>query len=190
MAKRLAKAERRAQLLETAMAIVRDEGADALTLGHLAERAGVSKPVAYEHFATRAGLLVALCREIDAAQLGALKAAIAGAPRRLDAVAGIIAAAYMDCHLAIGPEWHAITAALTGDEEMDKAGQAMLDGYARLYADTLGPFTRLGAGDLQLRCVGLIGAGEAISRNLIRGRADRAAAIAAFATLITAGLGR
>jgi hypothetical protein len=37
-AKKLSKAERRKQLLETAHEIVRDEGTDALTLGYLAER--------------------------------------------------------------------------------------------------------------------------------------------------------
>src|SRR5687767_16006033 len=56
-AKKLSKAERRKQLLETAHVIVRDEGTDALTLGYLAERAGVTKPIAYGHFETRAGLL-------------------------------------------------------------------------------------------------------------------------------------
>lgn len=190
MARKLAKAARRAQLLDTAMAIVREEGADALTLGRLAERAGVSKPVAYEHFETRAGLMIALCHEIDAAQMVALKAAIAAAPRRLEAVAEIVATAYMDCHVAIGPEWHAITAALKGDEQMDQAGQAMLDGYAQLYAEALGPLSDLDAAEVLLRCVGLIGAGEAISRDLIRGRVDRPAAIAAFTALIAAGLRR
>ncbi|MHC8285601.1 helix-turn-helix domain-containing protein [Pseudomonas sp. XS1P51] len=33
-------------------------GTDALTLATLAERAGVTKPVAYEHFRTRSGLLI------------------------------------------------------------------------------------------------------------------------------------
>ena len=51
--RRLSKAERRQQLLDTALRIVREEGADRLTLGHLAIRAGVSKPVTYEHFGTR-----------------------------------------------------------------------------------------------------------------------------------------
>jgi len=48
---RLPKAERR-QLLAIALVIVREEGADRLTLGHLAARAGVSKPITYEHFGT------------------------------------------------------------------------------------------------------------------------------------------
>ena len=50
------KEQRRIQLLETASAIVRAGGTDALTLAHLAEQAGVTKPIAYEHFGTRAGL--------------------------------------------------------------------------------------------------------------------------------------
>ncbi|WP_413733412.1 TetR/AcrR family transcriptional regulator [Sodalis sp. RH21] len=54
---RLSKAERRRQLLDTVLVIIREEGADRLTLGHLAVRAGVSKPITYEHFNTRAGLL-------------------------------------------------------------------------------------------------------------------------------------
>lgn len=62
---RLSKAERRHQLLTTARAIVREEGTDRLSLGHLAERAGVSKPVAYDHFGDRSGLLIALYRWID-----------------------------------------------------------------------------------------------------------------------------
>ena len=55
---RLSSASRRRQLLAVALSIVREEGADRLTLGHLAQRAGVSKPVAYDHFGTRSGLLI------------------------------------------------------------------------------------------------------------------------------------
>ena len=57
-AKRLPREARRRQLLEAALGIVRAEGADKLTLGYLAERAGVSKPVVYDHFATRSLLLI------------------------------------------------------------------------------------------------------------------------------------
>ncbi|WP_437925086.1 TetR family transcriptional regulator [Sorangium sp. So ce291] len=47
-------------------------GTEALTLGHLAERAGVSKPIAYQHFETRSGHLIALARQIDDRQVAAL----------------------------------------------------------------------------------------------------------------------
>ncbi|WP_437971086.1 helix-turn-helix domain-containing protein [Sorangium sp. So ce260] len=87
--KRLPKAERRKQLLETARTIVREEGTDALTLGHLAERAGVSKPIAYEHFKTRSGLLIALALDIDDRQVEVLLAALKRTRKRLSDVARV-----------------------------------------------------------------------------------------------------
>ena len=63
--RRLSKAGRRQQLLETSLAIVREEDVDSLTLGRLAERAGVSKPVVYDHFPTRSALLIELYKWID-----------------------------------------------------------------------------------------------------------------------------
>ena len=58
--RRLTREQRARQLLDVAWALVGDEGTDALTLGRLAEAAGVTKPVAYDHFVTRNGLLAAL----------------------------------------------------------------------------------------------------------------------------------
>ena len=75
-AKKLPRAERREQLLATAKAILGEEGTDALTLGYLAERAGVSKPIAYEHFGTRAGLLIAICGAYDDRQKEAQREAL------------------------------------------------------------------------------------------------------------------
>ena len=58
--RRLTREQRARQLLDVAWALVGEEGTDALTLGRLAEAAGVTKPVAYDHFVTRNGLLAAL----------------------------------------------------------------------------------------------------------------------------------
>jgi AcrR family transcriptional regulator len=54
--------EQRRQLLDVAWQLVREEGTEGLSLGRLAEQAGVTKPVVYDHFETRTGLLVALYR--------------------------------------------------------------------------------------------------------------------------------
>src|SRR5262245_23893328 len=106
--KRMAKDKRRRQLLDTALAIVRDEGTDALTLARLAERAGVSKPIAYEHFGTRAGLLVALFRDYDDRATLAMRAALAEGGKTLQDVASILSATYLDTCLSMGPEVSAI----------------------------------------------------------------------------------
>ncbi|WP_257455121.1 TetR/AcrR family transcriptional regulator [Archangium lipolyticum] len=186
--KKLPKAQRRDQLLDIAQTIVREEGTDALTLGHLAERAGVSKPVAYEHFKTRSGLLIALYAQIDARQVKVLQEALERTRRRLEDVARVVSRAYMNCYTSVGPEWHAISAALKGDEEMEAFQQELLDSYVALYCEAFAPYTNLSKEELHLRCVGIIGAAEAISREMIRGRVEEAKAASTLAALIIRGL--
>lgn len=183
-AKKMPKAQRREQLMETALGIIRTQGTDALTLGYLAERAGVSKPIAYEHFGTRSGLLIALYQQLDQQQVDDLLAALGQAPKQLASVARLMSEAYMACYRSIGPEWHAISAALKGDEEMERFQKALIDGYVDLYCTALAPYSALAADDLRLRCVGIIGAAEAMSREMTCGCVDEATASAALGSLI------
>lgn len=183
-APKMAKAERREQLLEAAQAMVRDEGTDALTLGSLAERAGVSKPVAYEHFKTRAGLLIALYEQINQRQTSLLRIALEQTPQQLEQISSVIAAAYMDCNTSVGPEWHAIAAALKGDVEMETYQQALNDRYVDFYVAALRPCCAMDDVQLRRRCVGIIGAAEAISREMVRGKLSEAVASQDLASLI------
>lgn len=183
-AKKMPKAQRRDQLLDTALCIVREQGTDALTLGYLAEQAGVSKPIAYEHFGTRAGLLIALYEQLDQRQVDELIAAIEETPKQLEDVARVMSDAYMACYRSIGPEWSAISAALKGDEEMERFQAGLIDSYVDLYCATLAPYATLPSTELRLRCVGIIGAAEAISREMLRGNLDEAAAAAVLQSLI------
>ncbi|MGO1070934.1 TetR/AcrR family transcriptional regulator [Lysobacter sp. CA199] len=185
--KRLPKAERREQLLETAMTIVREQGTDALTLGYLAERAGVSKPIAYEHFGTRSGLLIALYRQIDERQAATLAQDFERTSKRLADVAVLMGDSYMSCFRTAGPECHAIFAALKGDEEMERVQRDMTQGYVRMYRDLLAPYSKVGDAELLRRCVAIIGAGEALSREMSLGRIEETQAAATLANLI-AGL--
>lgn len=182
--RRLPKAERREQLLETALTIVREQGTDALSLGYLAERAGVSKPIAYEHFQTRAGLLIALYRVIDARQAQALERSFERLPKRLADAARALAQAYMRCYTSAGPEYPALVAALKGDERMEREQQTLIDDYVARYRNALAPYSSLPAPELHLRCVGIVGAGDAIAQEWQRGRIDEATAVASLASLI------
>ncbi|WP_437730126.1 TetR/AcrR family transcriptional regulator [Sorangium sp. So ce1335] len=186
--RRLSKAERREQLLETALEIVREEGTDALTLGRVAERAGVTKPIAYEHFGTRSGLLIALCERIDVRQRALLFEELERAPARLADLARVASRAYMRCYTSVGPEWYAITAALKGDEEMAAFRQRLLDEYVTIYRDTFAAYVKLPRRELHLRCVGIIGAAESMAGEMLRGRTSEAAAAEALASLIVAWL--
>lgn len=186
--KKLTKEQRQEQLLETAMAVVRDEGADALTLAHVAACAGVSKPVAYEHFGTRAGLLIALYQRIDERQTKLLQRALAQAPQELEKIAKVMSDAALNCYASTGPEWHAISAALKGSEEMEAVQRELIDRCIRLYCETLSPFSPLPEADLQLRCAGFVGAAESIAVEVIRGRAELEQASSNLTALIIRGV--
>ncbi len=185
---RLPKAERRRQLLAMALVIVREEGADRLTLGHLARQAGVSKPITYEHFGTRAGLLAALYKALDAQHTQALQAALNGGQRSLGETAQVLASAYIRCSLDMGGEWQAVGAALSGSEEMTAVQQELLAGYAHLFVAALRPHSALAPAALHRYCVGLVGAGEALSVLMLAGNCSEEEAAVTFTALIQSGL--
>lgn len=189
-AKRMPKEQRRSQLLETASAIVRSQGTDALTLAYLAEQAGVTKPIAYEHFGTRAGLLIALYRHYDARQAQAAQAAIAARAETLEDVVAIVSAAYVDCVLSAGPEFGAIAAALSATEEMEDFRQTLRDGYVDLYREALSPFVDLPGPEGRAVLLGLIGAADALSQAAAAQRLSRTEATIALTQIMLGALSR
>lgn len=188
--RKLPKQERREQLLDCAQEMVREEGTEALTLARVAQRAGVTKPVAYDHFGTREALMIALFRRIDDRQTAILVETLKATAGRLDAIAATIAAAYMSCALEVGTEWYALSAALKGSEAMDAVQRELTARYVGIWRDAFAPHaSHLPVDELQLRCIGILGAGEAISLELLRGQIDESRAGASLAALITAAIG-
>ncbi|SJZ84870.1 TetR/AcrR family transcriptional regulator [Consotaella salsifontis] len=186
--RRLSKTERRRQLLDTALLIVRTEGADRLTLGHLAESAGVSKPVAYDHFSTRSGLLIELYRWIDTERVNAFRDAMATGSRSFDETAGLLASAYIDCAADMTDEFHSVGAALAGSEEKAAVFQELLDHSVQMFVAVLKPHAASPSEELEQRCIGLVGAGEALSAAVVRGKLRRSEAAEVFASLIRGSL--
>jgi AcrR family transcriptional regulator len=188
--RKLPKQERREQLLDCAQEMVREEGTDALTLARVAERAGVTKPVAYDHFGTREALMAELFRRIDDRQTAILVETLKATADELDPVAVTIAAAYMSCAREVGTEWYALSAALRGSEAMEAVQRELTARYVGIWQGAFARCARhLPADELQLRCVGILGAGEAISIELLRGHVTEARAAATLATLIAATIG-
>ncbi|MFI1224528.1 MULTISPECIES: TetR/AcrR family transcriptional regulator [unclassified Streptomyces] len=184
---RLSKQARREQLLDTAVGIVRTRGADGLTLVTLAEEAGVSRPIAYDHFASRPGLLLALHRRLDERHRAAITRALRDAAPGVGEVARVISTAYFACATAM-PELSAVSAALRGNPEMDALQHESTEGYADLMATALLPYSGLAPRALRLRCVGVLGAAEAIAAELNRERATEGEAVTALTHLIVGGL--
>jgi AcrR family transcriptional regulator len=186
---RLSKDARREQLLEAALGVVRERGADGLTLVSLAEAAGVSRPIVYDHFGTRAGLLLALYRQLDEHHRAALAMALEAAESTIGATARVMSTAYFACVTDI-PEAGALSAALKGNPETEAAQNALDAEYTAMMARALAPYSSLPSATLELRCVGLLGAAEALAAELTRGRTTTAAASAALTGLIVGDLTR
>jgi AcrR family transcriptional regulator len=184
------KAARREQLLDTARKIIAEEGTEALTLGHLAERAGVSKPIAYEHFGTRAGLLVALCGEYNDRQVAAREKALATGSASLDDIAGIFASTYVNCVLDIGPEIGPAFDALAASEETAAFRQSMRQGYIDEYRKGFGRLVEIPPAEGNAIFAGFLGAAEALANDAAAGRIGRAAAIDALSRIFTSTLER
>ncbi|WP_367375094.1 TetR/AcrR family transcriptional regulator [Pseudomonas lini] len=160
--RRMSREERQRQLLDVAWQLVREEGTEALTLGRLAEQAGVTKPVVYDHFATRPGLLAALYQEFDARQTALMDTALQTSEPTLSSKAMVIASSYVDCVLLQGREIPGVIAALTSSPELEKIKRE----YEAIFMDkcrsALLPFA--GTGDIapaSLRA--MLGAAEALS---------------------------
>ncbi|ODT17946.1 MAG: TetR family transcriptional regulator [Kaistia sp. SCN 65-12] len=118
--RRLSREERHRQLLNVAWRLVREEGTEALTLGRLAEQAGVTKPVVYDHFVTLSGLLAALYQEYDAHQTALMEAALQASEPTLPGRASVIASSCVDCVLQQGREIPGVIAALASSPELEK----------------------------------------------------------------------
>ena len=160
--RRLSRDDRLRQLLDVAWQLVREEGTDALTLGHLAELAGVTKPVVYDHFGDRAGLLAALYEDFDARQNQVFAAAIEASEPTLDDRAWVIASCYVDCVLLQGREIPGVIAALAGSPELKTIKREYDVIFLGKCRDALAPFAVDGViGQPGLRA--MLGAADALS---------------------------
>lgn len=170
--RRLSREDRLRQLLDVAWQLVRDEGTDALTLGRLAELAGVTKPVVYDHFATRAGLLAALYADFDERQDQVFADAIATSKATLEDRAWVIASSYVDCVLLQGREIPGVIAALSGSPELEASKRE----YEAIFLDkcrgALSPFTA-GGSISQAGLRAMLGAAEALSHAAANGEISR-----------------
>lgn len=166
--RRLERGERLRQLLDVSWQLICTEGTDALTLGRLADAAGVTKPVVYDHFGTRNGLLAALYRDFDVRQTAVIDAAIAASKPTLKDKARVIAASYVECVLTQGREIPGVLAALDGSPELAAVKRQYQQAFIEKCQAILAPF----AGSRGTPLAGLwamLGAADALSQAAVAG---------------------
>ncbi|MBN2994316.1 TetR/AcrR family transcriptional regulator [Pseudomonas cedrina subsp. fulgida] len=167
--RRLSREDRSRQLLDVAWQLVRDEGTEALTLGRLAELAGVTKPVVYDHFVTRAGLLAALYRDFDARQDRVFSERIEASNATLEDRAWVIAASYVECVLLQGREISGVIAALNSSPELEALKREYETIFLDKCRDALSPFGRVSQAGLRA----MLGAAQELSQAAASGEISR-----------------
>ncbi|AJC17904.1 TetR/AcrR family transcriptional regulator [Pandoraea sputorum] len=138
--RRMPREARTRQLLDVAWTLIGNEGTDALTLGRLAEDAGVTKPVVYDHFGSRNGLLAALYQDFDARQTVIFDAAVAAAKPTLQDKARVIASSYVTCVVTQGREIPGVLAALGGSAELAAVKREYQQSFIAKCAAIFAPF--------------------------------------------------
>ncbi|MDP3952864.1 TetR/AcrR family transcriptional regulator [Microbacterium sp.] len=186
---RLSREDRYSQLIDVSWALVRSEGADALTLGRLAERAGVAKPVVYSHFASRAALLAALFTEFDDRQTAMLEEYLDAAEPSLRGRANAIADSYVECALAQGRELTGVLAALEGSPELEQVKRESERAYSERCREILAPFSAAD-GVKPASLTAIFGAADALSHTAVSAALPADQAKEELAALIVTVVGR
>lgn len=188
MSLRLPAAERRTLILTAALHEFSSKGYHATSMNHIAERGGVTKPVLYQHFASKRALYLALIDDVAAEMLEAIgKATTNAQDGRAQTENGIIAyfawmAANREAFLLL------FGSGARRDEEFSQA----VRNVERLIADAIAPLIDAGLDREHQRrlAYALVGMSEGVSRYLItQGEAfDPAIVGAQLANFAWAGL--
>jgi AcrR family transcriptional regulator len=185
---RLSRVDRRRQLLDTALKVIRQEGTQALTLAHVAEVAGVSKPVAYEHFETRDGLLRALYLHLDSQQSDRFEAALQAGPLNVTDLAALFSEVFIDCAVQSGPEYAAIEAALEASYALSAFRLDLRETYLATYRKALVRILPGELGGLDPVILALHGAASQLAEEVTSGRMDQQVAVAALIRVVSGAL--
>lgn len=186
---RLSREDRLRQLLDVAWRLARDEGTDALTLPRMADEAGVTKPVIYDHFGTRNGLLTALYQDFDARQTAVIDAALEARELTLEGTAQVIASSYVECVLAQGREIPGVLAGLAGSPELEAVKRNYQQAFIEKCRKALAPYTGP-IGILQSGFWAMLGAADALSHAAATGEITAEQAQAELYEIIVAMVGR
>ncbi len=108
----MSKEARREQLLSVAISILKEHGAEALTLATVAEQAGVTKPIAYNHFESKENLLTQIYQNIDNRLIESIQDAKEANSQSLSDTVSILCESYVDCMMVNGEIYDLIIAAL------------------------------------------------------------------------------
>ena len=187
---RLPRSARRKQLLAAAQQVFVAHGYHAAAMDDIAERAGVSKPVLYQHFPGKLELYLALLDTHCDAMVDRIRAAMAATTDNKERVRGAVKA-YFDF---VDHEGEAFRLVFESDLRNDPAVRQRVDrverGCISAITDTIMSDTGVSQARAELLASGLVGAAETAARFWLAGgrQVDKAEAEALLTALSWRGI--
>lgn len=188
---RLPREERRAQVLNAAREVFVAQGYHTAAMDDIAERAGVSKPVLYQHFPGKLDLYVALLDDGISMLLETLRSAIEATTDNKQRVRGAVAAYFAFVDDPDGAYRLVFESDLTNEPAVRYRVEAADDACSLLLGRVISEDTGLSAAQAELLASGLLGMAQIAARRWLREepRMPRDAAVDLIAGLGWRGIG-
>ncbi len=188
---RLPRSARRAQLLEAAQEVFVASGYHAAAMDDIAERAGVSKPVLYQHFPSKLELYLALLDRAAVDLLGAVKGALASTHDNKLRAAATMDAYFRYVEHEAGSFRLVFESDLTNDGAVRARMERLTDECAQALGEVIAEDTGLGPEESILLAAGLVGMAQFAARFWLRsqGTIPRGEAARLVGTLGWRGIG-
>jgi len=161
---RLPRPERRAQLLDSALEIFVRQGYHAAAMDDIAERAGVSKPVLYQHFPGKLDLYLALLDSSCAAIIANCRKALESTHDNKQRVAAAIDVFYAYVAADSGAFKLVFESDLTNEPAVRELVERVTSECAELIAAVIGEDTGLEPAAARLLAVSLVGMAQVSAR--------------------------
>jgi AcrR family transcriptional regulator len=161
---RLPRSARRTQLLGAAREVFVAQGYHAAAMDDIAERAGVSKPVLYQHFPGKRELYLALLDQHTEELLAAIRQALASTTVNKQRVAATMAAYFEFIDQESSSFKLVFESDLTSDDEVRRLVDRVSNGCAHLFAEVIQEDTGLPRDEAELLAVALAGMAHVCAR--------------------------
>ena len=161
---RLPRTARRAQLLNAALEMFVEQGYHAASMDDIAEHAGISKPVLYQHFPSKLDLYLALLDAHVEDLVGRVRAALDAAADNRERVRASITT-YFDFVECEGAAYRLVFESdLRNEPVVRERVEAGLETIVSAIAEAIAKDTGVGAAEARLLSVGLTGLAEVTAR--------------------------
>ncbi|MGQ0842911.1 MAG: TetR/AcrR family transcriptional regulator [Sporichthyaceae bacterium] len=166
---RLPRNARRRQLLDAALAVFTTQGYHAAAMDDIAEKAGVSKPVLYQHFPGKRDLYLALLDESAEALIGAVREALAGTTDNKLRVKATVSAYYAFVEDKTGAFRLVFESDFTGEPDVRDRVDAVDRKCAEMISEVIAEDTGLPEAESRLLGAGLAGLAQVTARAWVAG---------------------